>query len=97
MIEKNVIEDVLEARKYPTITFRSTAVEKVNEQQYQMAGQLDLHGVRKDLRFAIELKVGRATTVVLVSQMDSVLPHSALSSGHCGLILLCSLRCRYPS
>ena len=70
MIEKNIIEDVLEVRKYRTISFRSTAVEKVNDNRYQIAGQLDLHGVRKDLRFAVDLKAGRATAVVMISQLD---------------------------
>lgn len=70
MIEKNILEDVLEVRKYLTITFRSTSVEKVSNHQYQIAGQLDLHGVRKDFRFAVELKSGRATAIVLISQMD---------------------------
>jgi hypothetical protein len=70
MIEGNIVDDVLEARKYGAVSFRSTSIEKVNDRQYRVAGQLDLHGVRKDLRFMVDLKASYAKAVVLLYQND---------------------------
>ena len=39
--------DFLDIAKYPTITFKSTKVEKVADDHYQVSGDLTLHGVTK--------------------------------------------------
>jgi polyisoprenoid-binding protein YceI len=41
--------DFLEAGKYPTITFKSTRIEKVGEKGLKVTGDLTLHGVTKSV------------------------------------------------
>ena len=69
-IEKNIARDVLEAQKYPIISFHSTAVEKAGDHQYRISGQLDLHGVTRMFNFTVEQRSGRAEIKVSVHQSD---------------------------
>ena len=39
----------LDVEKYPLITFKSTSAERVNDQQYNLTGDLTFHGVTKQL------------------------------------------------
>ncbi len=47
-IERNAADDVLEARRFPTIEFRSTRVVRDGERA-RIEGQLSLHGVTRPL------------------------------------------------
>jgi hypothetical protein len=69
-IEKNIAHDVLEAQKYPIISFHSTAVEKAEDHQYRINGRLNLHGMTRMLNFTGEQRVGRAEIKVSVHQPD---------------------------
>jgi polyisoprenoid-binding protein YceI len=46
--------DFFEADKYPTITFKSTKVEHVEDQDYKVTGDLTMHGVTKSVVFKAE-------------------------------------------
>ena len=49
-IERNAADDVLQARRFPTITFRSTEVTRDGERA-RIAGTLSLHGVARPIAF----------------------------------------------
>ena len=44
---------VLDAEKFPQIRFTSSRIEQTSPQHYRVSGILELHGVRKDLSFAV--------------------------------------------
>ncbi|HEY3626214.1 MAG TPA: YceI family protein [Terracidiphilus sp.] len=46
--------DFFEAEKYPQMTFKSTKVERKDEAEYRVTGDLTLHGVTKPVTFAVE-------------------------------------------
>jgi len=46
--------DFFEADKYPTITFQSTRVQKVNDTNWKVFGNLTLHGVTKEVEMDVE-------------------------------------------
>jgi len=46
--------DFFEADKYPTITFKSTKVVHVEDQEYKVTGDLTMHGVTKSITFNAE-------------------------------------------
>ncbi|MFC5860749.1 YceI family protein [Acidicapsa dinghuensis] len=46
--------DFFEVEKYPTMTFQSTTVEKSGDEEYSVTGNLTLHGVTKEVTFAVE-------------------------------------------
>ena len=46
--------DFFEAEKYPTMTFKSTKVERKADDEYRVTGDLTIHGVTKPVTFAVE-------------------------------------------
>ncbi len=46
--------DFFDARQFPTITFKSTAVTKNGDNKYNVTGDLTLHGVTKSITVPIE-------------------------------------------
>jgi polyisoprenoid-binding protein YceI len=46
--------DFFEAEKYPTMTFKSTKVERKGEDEYRVTGDLTMHGTTKPVTFAVE-------------------------------------------
>lgn len=46
--------DFFDAEKYPTLTFKSTKVERVSGNQYRVLGDLTMHGVTKPVVFNAE-------------------------------------------
>ncbi len=46
--------DFFDAEKYPTMTFKSTKVERKGEGEYSVTGDLTLHGITKPVTFAVE-------------------------------------------
>ncbi len=68
-IEGNIAREVLEASRYPVISFRSSAVEKTAGGA-QVAGRLELHGVVREIAFPVRLDAGRAVARVAVEQPD---------------------------
>jgi polyisoprenoid-binding protein YceI len=47
-------KDFLAVQEYPTITFRSTKVEKVGENRFEVTGDLTIHGVTKPVTLEVE-------------------------------------------
>jgi polyisoprenoid-binding protein YceI len=51
--------DFLDTKQFPKITFKSDTVKKVNDKNYEIAGQLTLHGVTKPVTMKFErMKTG---------------------------------------
>jgi len=46
--------DFFEAEKYPTITFKSKKVERTGDNEYNVIGDLTMHGVTKEVLFKAE-------------------------------------------
>lgn len=46
--------DFLNAKQFPVITFKSTSFKKTGDHKYEVAGQLTLRGVTKDLTVEVE-------------------------------------------
>lgn len=46
--------DFFDAEKYPTLTFKSTKVERVDDNEYRVLGDLTMHGVTKPVAFKAE-------------------------------------------
>jgi polyisoprenoid-binding protein YceI len=46
--------DFLEVEKYPTITFRSTQVEKLGDARWRITGDLTLHGVTREVALEMD-------------------------------------------
>ena len=46
--------DFFEVNKYPTITFKSTKVVHIEDQEYKVTGDLTMHGVTKSVTFNAE-------------------------------------------
>lgn len=45
--------DFFEAEKYPTMTFKSTKVEKLADNKYRVYGDFSLHGVTKEINLTL--------------------------------------------
>src|ERR1700682_895756 len=46
--------DFFDSEAFPTISFRSTAVKRVADEEYEIAGQLTMHGVSRPVTFKAE-------------------------------------------
>jgi polyisoprenoid-binding protein YceI len=46
--------DFFEGSKYPTVTFVSTKFEKLSGEEYVLYGDLNFHGVTKNIKFNVE-------------------------------------------
>ncbi len=47
--------DFFDVERFPTLTFKSTSVEKVSADEISITGDLTLHGVTKSVKLAVEL------------------------------------------
>ncbi|WP_428940498.1 YceI family protein [Fontivita pretiosa] len=50
--------DFFDARQFPTISFKSDSVKQIDENTYELSGQLSLHGVTRPLTVTLK-KVGQ--------------------------------------
>lgn len=46
--------DFFDAEKFPTLRFKSTRVDRKGEDELEVEGELTIHGVTRDVRFAVE-------------------------------------------
>lgn len=46
--------DFFDAAQYPQLEFSSTAFKKINDEQYELHGNLSLHGVTKPVQLSVE-------------------------------------------
>ncbi len=47
--------DFFDVEKFPALTFKSTSVEKVGDEEIAVTGDLTIHGVTKSVKLAVEL------------------------------------------
>lgn len=77
-IEGNIEGDVLHARRYPEIVFRSTKVEGTGDER-RIEGVLSLHGSERPLAAVARRQAGRWVTEVELHQPDfGIKPYSAM-------------------
>src|SRR5690606_31970403 len=68
-IHGNLRDDVLAAKKYPQITFRSTSVTPVGD-GFRVEGDLTLHGATRRIAADVKRDGGRLRTEVKLHQPD---------------------------
>jgi len=69
---------VLDAEKFPQIRFTSSRIEQTSPQHYRVSGILELHGVRKELSFAVAGGPQHYTGTTKLKQTDfGIQPFSA--------------------
>jgi len=77
-IEATIARDILESSRFPTISFRSTSVERQNG-AYRIRGSLDLHGAVREVQFTVTPNAGRVSANVTLNQPDfNIKPYRAM-------------------
>jgi hypothetical protein len=77
-IEENILSDVLRARDYPEVRFRSTEVTRSGE-GYRVAGELSLHGKTRTITFDARPDGERLSAEITLHQPDfGIKPYSAM-------------------
>ncbi len=77
-IEENILSDVLHARDYPEIRFRSTEITKDGE-GYRVMGELSLHGKTRAVAFVARPDGERVRAEITLHQPDfGIKPYSAM-------------------
>jgi len=77
--------DFFNVEKYPELTFKSTSIKKVGENEYKLSGNLTLHGVtrlvRMDLKYrgTVENQMSKAETAGF--QLEGVIKRSDFNVG----------------
>ena len=67
-IQTHMEDMVLETKKFPEIAFHSSRVQKTGEGQWQVDGDLSLHGVTKAITLAVKQKGDAYTTQTVLKQ-----------------------------
>jgi len=62
--------EVLDAAKYPDITFLSTAVESAGPNRWTVTGRLTIHGVTRSTTFPVAEQEGRYRGTAILKQRD---------------------------
>ncbi len=68
--------DFFNVAQYPTMTFKSTSIKKIDEHKYKVDGQLSLHGITKPVtlkvwyRGTIEQKSGQVAGFQITGMLD---------------------------
>jgi polyisoprenoid-binding protein YceI len=69
-VQKAMQENVLESVRYPEISFRSSRIEKQSEGQWQVTGELSLHGVMKPVSLSVKRDSEAYTGHIVIRQTD---------------------------
>ena len=69
-IQQTMQEKVLDSAKYPEITFRSSSVAKSGENQWQVKGDLALHGMTKPVEVSVKRDGDAYTGSATIKQTD---------------------------
>jgi polyisoprenoid-binding protein YceI len=78
-IEKNAADDVLAARRFPTVTFRSTKVARDGAERARVEGTLTLHGATRPLAFDVATDGGNWRAELVLDVRDyGIKPYSAM-------------------
>lgn len=85
--------DFFDVEKYPTMTFKSTAVKPKGEAEYEVTGDLTIHGVTRPITFAVDgpsqpgkdpwgnTRIGLSATAKLSRKEYGLTWNSALETG----------------
>ncbi len=77
-IQRNVVKDILHAKKHPNIRFRSSRIEPEGE-GYKIVGVLSLHGVDREIEAVARREDGRLIAEVELYQPDfGIKPYRAM-------------------
>ncbi len=77
-IAKNIDEKVLQASKYPELTFESTSVSG-SEPNYNVAGNMTITGTTRPVNVAVSVNGTQVTATTKISQKDfGIKPFSAM-------------------
>jgi polyisoprenoid-binding protein YceI len=69
-VQKAMQDNVLEPAKYPQISFRSSRIEKQGEGQWQVTGELSLHGAMKPVSLSVKRDGEAYTGRTVIRQTD---------------------------
>jgi polyisoprenoid-binding protein YceI len=85
--------DFLDLEKYPTITFKSTGVQRKGDEEYAVTGDLTVHGVTRPVTLAVEgptqphkdpwgnVRIGLAATTKINRKDFGLIWNTALETG----------------
>lgn len=77
-IEKNIVKDVLEVKKYPHIGFESTSISRDGE-SIRVKGKLELHGKTREIEFQLVHQIDEWGAKFSIHQPDfGIKPYKAL-------------------
>ncbi len=77
-IEKNILKDVLQPKKYPSLSFSSSNITPHNG-SFTVSGTLDLHGIQRNISFDLIEKEGHYHAEMKLDQRDfKIKPFSAM-------------------
>ncbi len=78
-IKRNIEEKILDARRFPAISFNSTRAEVIDERQVRIAGELTIAGTTRPATMDMKLNDGRARGTMTVTQSQwGIKPFSAM-------------------
>ncbi|MCG8556753.1 MAG: YceI family protein [Proteobacteria bacterium] len=78
-IAGNIIDDVLHARRHPRVRFEASTLSRSQDGGYAASGQLELHGVRRQLEVKTELQGDRQVLSLALHQPDfGITPYKAM-------------------
>jgi polyisoprenoid-binding protein YceI len=78
-IKKNIEEKVLDTRRFPTVSFRTTGVASVNGETATLNGDLTIKGTSRPVQVKLALSGGRAKATFTVIQSSwGIKPFSAM-------------------
>jgi polyisoprenoid-binding protein YceI len=66
--------DFFNAKQFPTIDFKSTKVAKKGDNQFELTGDLTLHGVTKSVTFDLQAQRLDATTIEVLGEIPIHFP-----------------------
>jgi polyisoprenoid-binding protein YceI len=78
-IEENTRQQVFDVRRFPAAVFASTSIDRDDPDEWEVAGQLQLHGVTRAIRVPVRRIGGRRVAKVALHQPDyGIKPFTAL-------------------
>ena len=78
-IKRNIEEKILDAIRFPAISFRSTGAEVIDERQVRIAGELTIAATTRPAAMDLNLDGGRAKgTMTVIQSQWGIKPFSAM-------------------
>lgn len=76
MNQKLLSDKLFNVKKYPTILFTSTSIQKVDDQQYQILGKLTIKGKERDAIFASKIQYSGDSKTYFLDAITQIEPQS---------------------